>query len=100
MKRRELKRLSAVLLSVIFVLSLIFSFSFIVSEADHDCSGENCEICQLIDFCLDQIAGYVPLVIACATAVAVYGYFSSRTVSLLSDYKRTTQVMLKTRLNN
>ena len=100
MKRKDLKRLSALLLCVIFVLSLIFSYVFIVKEADHDCSGEDCEICQLIDFCLDQIIKCVPLIVVAATIIAATCYCFENTVSLISEYKRNDPVLLKTRRNN
>lgn len=100
MERKNWKRLAAVLLSVMFVLSLIFSFVFITSEADHECSGENCEICQLIDLCLDLIGRQVPLIIICMSAVFFFDYFICENLGLSGRYNRTTPVILKTRLNN
>ncbi len=42
------KRIGAGLLCVIFVLAMLVSSAFIIHEAGHDCTGEDCPICQAI----------------------------------------------------
>lgn len=42
------KRAGAMILCIGLVLVLAVSVVFIVHEADHDCSGEDCPICQAI----------------------------------------------------
>ncbi len=42
------KRLSAFLLCIGLVLVLSVSIAFIIHEADHDCTGEECPICRNI----------------------------------------------------
>lgn len=37
-----------VAISVIIVLSFLISPVFIMAEADHNCSGEDCHICHLV----------------------------------------------------
>ncbi len=100
MNRKDLNRLKALFLCVIFVLSLIFSVAFIVKEADHDCTGDRCEICQLIDICLDKLSKYIPLVIVSAMILTLLRYFADNTVAILSNHILKTPVLLKTRLNN
>ncbi len=100
MKRKDLNRLKALFLCVIFVLSLIFSAAFIVKEADHDCSGERCEICQLIDLCFEKLNKYIPLVIASAMILTLLRYFENDLVGILNSHILKTPVLLKTRLNN
>lgn len=43
------QRLSAFILCAFFVLSSVFSFVFVVKEANHKCSHTDCQICQTID---------------------------------------------------
>lgn len=45
---RGQKRIGAGLLCVIFVLAMLASSAFIIHEAGHDCTGEDCPICQAI----------------------------------------------------
>ena len=42
------KRIDALLLCAGMILVLFFSFAFIAHEADHECSGEHCLVCQAI----------------------------------------------------
>ncbi len=43
---RHQKRIGAGFLCVVFVLSMLVSSAFIIHEAGHDCTGEDCPICQ------------------------------------------------------
>ena len=42
------KRIGAGLLCVIFALALLVSSAFVIHEAGHICTGEDCLICQAI----------------------------------------------------
>ena len=43
------KRAVAVIISILFVSVMLFSHIFIIAEADHDCVGESCHICRVIE---------------------------------------------------
>lgn len=43
---RHQKRIGAGLLCVILILALLVSSAFIVYETGHNCTGEDCPICQ------------------------------------------------------
>lgn len=45
---RHQKRIGARFLCVVFVLTMLVSSAFIIHEASHDCTGEDCPICQAI----------------------------------------------------
>ncbi|MBQ8973181.1 MAG: hypothetical protein IJ074_08905 [Clostridia bacterium] len=42
------KRLIALLMCVGILLTLFVSCAYIVDDADHDCTGEDCPICEFI----------------------------------------------------
>ncbi len=46
MKKR--KHLIAALLCVLYVLSMLVSSAFILYEAGHDCTSEQCPVCQAV----------------------------------------------------
>jgi hypothetical protein len=48
MKRLYRNKKIAVLLCLCFVAAFALSFVYIVEHADHDCTGEHCEICYYI----------------------------------------------------
>ncbi len=49
------KRLTAALLAMVMLFFVLFSVFFIAHEADHECSGEGCPVCALIQMCEDNI---------------------------------------------
>ncbi len=42
------KRVGALILCIGMALVLAVSAAFIIHEADHDCSGEDCPVCRMI----------------------------------------------------
>ena len=52
-------RLAAACAAVLLVFARSFSLLFVITEADHHCSGEHCAICHQIQACqqlLDQLS--------------------------------------------
>ena len=49
------RRITAMVFAAIVLLSMIFSLFIIVSEADHDCTGEDCPVCLCIRLCSDVL---------------------------------------------
>lgn len=44
----QMKRTLAILLALV----LLCAFFFVAAEAEHDCAGENCAVCALLNTCL------------------------------------------------
>ena len=44
-------RIIAILLCIVMVLSMVLSAAFIITSTDHECTGEECEICHNIHNC-------------------------------------------------
>lgn len=63
------RSLFTMLLVVLFTAAMIFSAVFLAAEANHDCHGEDCQICQQISTCA-QILGLLALALIAAKAAA------------------------------
>ena len=65
------KRIGALLLCVGMALVLFVSSAYIVHEAGHVCSGEDCNICRMIAVCADLFSrlGLAVLVLLALFAV-------------------------------
>ena len=46
------RRIFSGLLSALLLGALLFSSVFVASEADHDCSGQNCSVCLELQNCV------------------------------------------------
>ncbi len=55
---RKAKRFGAWLLCVSMALMLLISSAYIVHEADHDCVGEGCHICETIQHLTAMIRSF------------------------------------------
>lgn len=74
------KSLFAMLLVVLFAAALIFSAVFLAAEANHDCHGEDCQICQQIMICA-RILGLFALALIAAKKQKVLPRFGVRPFS-------------------
>ena len=48
---KSLKKIAAALLTALLVLALLSSEAYIAAESDHDCSGEECQTCMILQQC-------------------------------------------------
>lgn len=88
------------LLAVALICTMLFSAFYIAVEAEHDCIGEHCRICDQIGVCIQSLKTLsVSVTAAVCTAVLLYIVFSLifRTVSFATF---GTLVLLKVKLSN
>ncbi len=58
MNMKAVKKLFAVILIAVLSLSVIISSAYVISEADHNCSGADCEICLTVSLCRNILRGF------------------------------------------
>ena len=96
---KRAKYMAAVMaFAVVFVM--LWSSFYIVAESDHECTGENCPICEQISVCCNTIRT-ISSGIAAAVATVLLSCTFSRTVLLYNEETpRYTPVSLKVKLLN
>ncbi len=92
------KQITALLLGVVLCITLAFSYAFILTEADHDCTGEHCEICIDIQHCLSFFKTLVYAGAAVAALVFAIVFFASICSVFDASLKTITLVTLKVKL--
>lgn len=92
--------IAAILLAVLLAFSLIFSCLVIVGEADHDCSGADCEICLIVSACVNFLRGALPC--ALVLALGLFSAFGKAAPLLHRTVLRAgvTPVILRVKLSN
>ena len=89
---------SAVICVLIFVLA---SSSFIVvNEADHECTGDGCPVCVLIQQCENTIKVFGTAVLAVFVSIFLNAALTLLTSETADCIVRHTPVSLKTRINS
>lgn len=96
------KKIRSIALIVAFAVLFVMLCStlYIVAEADHDCTGENCPICYQISVCQNTLKN-LSFAVCTAVFAAAFTYtlcqsVSARTESIQSD----TLVSLKVKLSD
>ena len=98
---KKQKRIHALLLCAVFILMLFVSASYLVHEAEHDCSDDDCPICRTIAMTAELLRAFGLLVTALAVsasaAVCLYGWRQRAGTDVLTC---STLVSWKIRLND
>lgn len=66
------KRIAALVLAVLVLCALLVSECFLAAESDHDCTGDNCAVCCVLNACqsvLRTLGAALMLAAVCALAV-------------------------------
>ena len=93
-------RIIAVITAIIVLLAVLSSAAFIAAEADHDCTGEHCPVCQQISICENTLKQLSLAVVALAiTAGLGYIYCSLAPIAIRAE-GRITLITLKVKLSN
>ncbi len=98
MKKRN--RIIALLLAVIVLFIMAFSLAVVAAEADHECCGEDCPICELIAVCENNFRGMslILVFVSLLVALALMRTFLRDTHAFLCQSQ--TPVSLKVKLTN
>lgn len=98
MKKRN--RIIALLLAVIVLFIMAFSLVIVAAEANHECCGENCPICEIIAICENNIKGLslILVFVSLMVALALMRTFLRDTRAFLCQSQ--TPVSLKVKLTN
>ena len=94
------KRVAAGVMSLTLLLVIVLSALFLVAEADHDCAGEDCPICAVMQVCvhvLRRFGGAATILLAVAAAAILFLFAA---VSGAAVFAQETPVSRRIRLNN
>ena len=90
----------AVLFSIMFICLVLFASCLIVAEYRHDCIGENCSICCVIDVA-QRILDVSALLAVASVLFAVLLKFNFNYILVtLKKYLFSTLILLKVKLSD
>ncbi len=99
-KGKQHNILSAVIMIMMLLVIALFSAYFIAAEADHDCCGEDCPICSMVQQCERALRETGDGMAAAAVSILPVLIFLFYTNLLTEVQPCATPVSLKIRLNN
>lgn len=93
-------RFLAAILTALLAFLMVSSIAYITAEADHDCIGEHCPICQQIEACENTLKQLSFGVIVAALVAALTYTLCSTVAHVTVERPDCTLVSLKVKLSN
>ena len=97
---KRISRLTAVLLTVVLCLSVLGAAFCLAEHTQHDCSGENCAVCAVLEQCGERLHAAVSAASATVMLLLAALYAVSLTDSETYETSHVTPVTLKVKLLN
>ena len=98
---KQMKRAGALLLCAAFVLILFVSASYLVREAGHHCSDDDCPICRTIAATSEMLRAFgIMILVSAALSVADFSRYSWQRRTGAAAFACGTLVSWKIRLND
>ncbi len=94
------KRIVAGILGMLMLFFTLFSAFYIIAEADHDCTGDDCPICACIHQCEDTIYQTADRIVPQITIVLPVTFILVTVFHFAIRFSQETLVSRKIRLNN
>ena len=94
------KRMIAIIISLTIVFVTVFSLAFIIAEADHDCAGEGCPICQSVGTAEDSLKKISSSVLLAAVSFAALFVIVKYKKFVIGRVATTNPVLLKVKLSD
>lgn len=94
------KRLIAAVLALSVVVVMLFSFCFIIEEAEHDCDGDDCQICYQISVCKNALKPLAIGFVAFVLAIYLYLFIFEQIVVACESQSYNSLVSLKVKLSD
>ncbi len=93
-------RILALILVLLICTSFYVSTAYIVHHADHECTGEDCEICKNIQFFTAMIQNLFRLFVALTVAFFLVGVSNKLKTSLGSELTKKRTALYKVKFSN
>lgn len=98
MKREQ--KMAAVILAVMLLGTILFSYLFIMENAHHDCTGSDCPICMEMEAAMQTISGIKMLPVLPLILAVLCVFTQTCTEAAESNRGRDTLITLKVELLN
>lgn len=93
-------RIFAAVLAALVVLVALSASAFMIEHADHDCTGEDCPVCERLFACAQSLRNLAGAAVVVLASVAFASVVSASADGYLPAYVPRTPVSLKVKLSD
>lgn len=97
---KKTSKIAAVLLTVVLCISMLGAAFCIAEHTHHDCAGESCAVCAVLEQCGERLHTAVSAASAAVMLLLFALYAVSLTAAVLRESAGKTPVALKVKLLN
>ena len=97
---KSCRRSSAIIFSVIFICLVLLAGCLIAAEYGHNCLGEKCKICCIIDAAQKLFDGSTVLAIVVAILFVASKFIFYNILHFIKKYLFSTPILLKVKLSD
>lgn len=97
---KNASRIAAVLFTIVLCISMLGAVFIIAEHTHHDCTGENCAVCAVLEQCDQRVRGAVSAVIAVIALFLFAQYIAPLNGFEIREASGETPVSLKVKLLN
>ncbi len=90
----------AVIVSILLFFAVLFSVCYVISEVNHDCSGDNCPICNYIGQCESLLRNVSEGTAAVCIVFSNTVFLALTLPALFASLRLTTLITCKVRMND
>ena len=88
------------IISVMLLVIVLFSAFYISAEAEHDCTGEDCQVCAVIQQSENTLRGFADGMVLQLSAVVPVLFIILAAALFVTAFPQETLISRKVRLNN
>ena len=99
-KKSHILNIAIMILSIVYFFGVLSSHLYLIKEMDHECSGENCLICETISVAKRIVEGLDVVGPVILIAVFLYFIFIKKILLVSKNIKVKSPVELKVKLRN
>lgn len=93
-------RITAAVLAALAVLVMLSSAFFIVAHADHDCTGEDCPVCEQICACAKSFRRFAFAALIASAVITLVCACDIHLGGKACAFAPSTPILLKVKLSN
>ncbi|MBQ3374919.1 MAG: hypothetical protein IJG49_00630 [Erysipelotrichaceae bacterium] len=94
------RRLLTALMTAVLIMSVFVSLAYVIEEADHECSGNDCPVCRTLSICRRSIHGTITVISAAAVLIITVHIVLCSCSICIAENSGFSLITQKTRMNN
>ncbi len=99
-QQKNINRITAWVVCFATILVMLFSMIFLVEHIDHNCTGNKCSTCMLMEQCQNNLKAISTVVIIASISMFISNEQVKERFSAFSNILTNSPVSQKVRLNN